>query len=82
MANVSTWNMSYKAGHDNGMQDKKTAETMAMGAAHKGGRITKTGPYRLKKGEYVLNIPQTKAMFSKKAQNKKVAVKKRTTSKS
>lgn len=78
MANVSTWNSSYELGHNNGMQDKKTAETMGM--MHKGGKVKKTGPYRLRKGEVVLTVGQQREAGLKPSK-KKSGTKKRTTSK-
>ena len=42
-----------------------------MGSKHSGGKVTKTGPYRLRKGEIVLTVGQQKAAGLKKTAKKK-----------
>jgi len=48
---------------------------------HSGGKVKKTGPYRLRKGELVLTISQQKAAGLKKSWKKKVSGRKRVGSK-
>jgi len=54
--------------------------TSPISNLHKGGRVKKTGPYRLRKGELVLTVSQQKAYGLKKGK-KKATSRKRISSK-
>jgi hypothetical protein len=80
MADVGTWNQAEKEGNESGakMKDKATKGPLGaigglapMGSKHSGGKVTKTGPYRLRKGEIVLTVGQQKAAGLKKTAKKK-----------
>ena len=47
-----------------------SAPLKPIGNRHKGGKIRKTGPYQLKKGEIVLTAAQAKAKLGKKNSKK------------
>ena len=77
MADVGTWNQAEKEGNESGakMKDNATSGPMGalgklMGSKHSGGKVTKTGPYRLRKGEIVLTVGQQKAAGLKTAKKK------------
>jgi hypothetical protein len=95
MAEVSTWNQAYELGHKHGekIQEKAMSGPAgmmggmaggaggAMGSKHSGGRIKKTGNYRLRKKELVLTVAQQKAAGLQKGGKKKANARKRVASK-
>ena len=60
--------------------DGQTLTPLPLKGYHKGGKVKKTGPARLKKGEVVLTASQAKAVL-RKGGNKKKGTHKRVSSK-
>jgi hypothetical protein len=83
MANADAFNSGFDAGMGKKSKKKKgkgdgnseliqqpTPATIANPMRHSGGKIRKTGDYRLRKGERVLTIAQQKAVGIKKGKKK------------
>ena len=94
MANDDAWSSGWAQGSGAAQKkkDKKSAAQPqkqsgmnmlagAVGAFHKGGKVKKTGNYRLRKGEAVLTVKQQREVGIKKGGKKKANHKKRIASK-